>query len=122
MTLSFFCLFFLLLLLLLLLLLMRSIDHCPMALQLLAPFFYPPILFWVVFYFLIVLCVPGCWVLFRQRCKSISVGLYTENRNARNKKKKIENFLASSSGEKGRYALRNNPHHQTHARRTHVDV
>lgn len=37
-------------LLLLLLLLMRSIDHCPMALQLLAPFFFPPFLFWLLFF------------------------------------------------------------------------
>jgi hypothetical protein len=43
-----FCFF---LLLLLLLLLMRSIDHCPMALQLLAPFFFPPFLFLGCFLF-----------------------------------------------------------------------
>lgn len=51
MILSIFVCFFLLLLLLLLLLLMRSIDHCPMALQLLAPFFFPPFLFLGCFLF-----------------------------------------------------------------------
>jgi hypothetical protein len=51
MILSIFVCFFLLLLLLLLLLLMRSIDHCPMALQLLAPFFVPPFLFLGCFLF-----------------------------------------------------------------------
>ncbi len=85
------------------------------------PLFSSPLFFfWVVFYFLMVLCVPGCWMLFRQRCKSISVGLYTENRNARNlKERKSKNFLASSSGEKGRYVWRNNPPPSSNSRTSH---